>query len=174
MCNQFRPEFGLPRFLSNPDSNSEAARITHTVFTRAACDLAWKVFSDCKLWPGFFERYDSSVRWEGSPWSPGSRVQFDILAPDPARVECIITLCAPPQSVAWINHVAGRTMQQCVLFEPYFGGSTKVTTWIELTDPDFHDGNVKLRALVKSLLHTWFSNFTAECDHRARTASYRI
>lgn len=173
MCDQSRPEYGLPRHLSAPESKSEAARIQHIVFTRAACDVAWKVFSDCNLWPGFSERYNSAVHWQGTPWSPGSRVQFDIQAPDPTRVMCVVTLCTPPQCVAWINHVAGFTMQQCVLFEPYFGGGTKITTWIELTDPDLHGGSVKLRALLKSLLHTWFSNYTAECDHRARAAHHR-
>lgn len=174
MCDQHRPELGLPRHLSAPESKSEASRINHTVFTRASCDVAWKVFSECKLWPGFSERYDSAVRWQGTPWEPGSRVQFDILAPDPARVLCVVTLCAPPQCVAWINHVNGYTMQQCVLFEPYYGGGTRITTWIELTDPELNGGSVRLRAVLKSLLHTWFGNFTAECDHRARAAGHRI
>jgi hypothetical protein len=103
----------------------------------------------------------------------GSRLHFDIVEPERARIECVITLCTPPQCAAWINHVSGYTMQQCVLFEPYVGGGTKVTTWIELTQAGLGPDAPKVRFVLKSLLQTWFGNFTAECDHRARAADYR-
>lgn len=170
MCHPSRPENGLSRHVPVPKSQSDSARISHTVFTRAQCDVAWKVFSDCNLWPGFSERYGSGVQWDGTPWNTGSRLQFDIADPEPTKVECVITLCAPPQCVVWINHVCGHTLQQSVLFEPYMGGGTKITTWIEVTNTELRDGFARVRLLVKSLLQTWFSNFTAECDHQARVA----
>lgn len=172
MSDQFGPEYGLPRRFPAADSKCEAARIRHSVFTRAQCDVAWKVFADTKLWPGFSERYGSESRWHGAPWGPGSRLVFDVLAPEPTTVECVVTLCTPPQCAAWINHACGYALQQCVLLEPYFGGGTRVTTWIDLTDPELHGGSVKLRSLLKSVLHTWFMNFSAECDHRARAAAH--
>jgi len=170
MRNPSRPENGLSRQVPVPKSQSDSARISHTIFTRAQCDVAWKVFSNCNLWPGFSEIHGSNVQWHGAPWSAGSRLQFDIAEPEPTRVECVITLCAPPQCVAWIIHVCGHTFQQCVLFEPYMGGGTKITTWIELTNPDLGGGLTKVRLLLKPLLQTWFGNFTAECDHQARMA----
>jgi hypothetical protein len=173
MSDSPRPEPGLPQELPVPDPLSDIVRINHTVFTRAQCDVAWKVFADCTLWPGFSELYGSSVRWQGVPWSAGSPLHFDIVEPEPARIECVITLCTPPQCVAWINHVSGFIMQQCVLFEPYVGGGTKVTTWIELSHPGLRSNIAKIRSVLKSLLQTWFGNFTAECDHQARTVSAR-
>jgi len=170
MCNPSRPENDLSRHVPVPKSQSDSAGISHTVFTRAQCDVAWKVFSICNLWPGFSETHGSNVQWHGAPWNAGSRLQFDIAEPEPTRVECVLTLCAPPQCVAWINHVRGHTFQQCVLFEPYMGGGTKITTWIELTNTERGDGLTKIRLLLKFLLQTWFGNFTAECDHQARMA----
>jgi hypothetical protein len=64
-------------------------------------------------------------------------------------------------------------MQQCVLFEPYVGGGTKVTTWIELTHPELRSSIAKIRSVLKSLLQTWFGNFISECDHQARAADSR-
>jgi hypothetical protein len=173
MSDSSRPETGLPQELPVSDSPSDIVRIHHTVFTRAQCDVAWKVFADCRHWPRFSELYGSSVRWQGVPWSAGSRLHFDIVEPERARIECVITLCTPPQCAAWINHVSGYTMQQCVLFEPYVGGGTKVTTWIELTQAGLGPDAPKVRFVLKSLLQTWFGNFTAECDHRARAGDYR-
>ena len=171
MCDQLRPESGLLGAISAPDSKCEAARIQHAVFTRAGCDLAWKVFSDVRLWPAFAERFDAQLHWGGTPWSPGSRLVMASGGQQAAIIECMITLFAPPQCAAWINRVGEYSMQQCVLFEPYFNGGTRISTWIELTDPALRGGSVKLRSMLKSLLHTWFSNFTAECDHLARTGS---
>jgi hypothetical protein len=171
MCDPSRPEHGLSRQMPVPQPDSDSARISHTVFTRAQCDVAWKVFSDCNLWPGFFEAHRANVQWHGVPWSAGSRLQFDFAEPEPAKFECVVTLCAPPQCVAWINHACGHTFQQCVLFEPYMGGGTKITTWIEFTTMEIRDGFLKVRPLLKSLLQTWFANFTAECDHQARAAA---
>jgi hypothetical protein len=58
-------------------------------------------------------------------------------------------------------------MEQWVLFDPYVGGGTRITTWIELTGaelcPDGHD----MRDLVKGLLEKWFGNFCAECNRLA-------
>jgi len=167
------PEPGLPQGLPVSEQPSNIVRINHTVFTRAQCDLAWKIFADCRLWPGFSELYGSSARWQGVPWSAGSRLRFDIVEPERARIECVITLCTPPQCAAWINRVSGYTMQQCVLFEPYVGGGTKVTTWIELTDPRLSSNITKARSVLKSLLQTWFGNFIAECDHQARAVGFR-
>jgi hypothetical protein len=168
MPDSLRPAPGLPKELPVSDQPSDIIRINHTVFTRAQCDVAWKVFADCKLWPGFSELYGSSVRWQGVPWSAGSRLHFDIVEPERARIECVITLCTPPQCVAWIIHVSGFTMQQRVLFEAYVGGGAKVTTWIELSHPGSSSSIAKTRSVLKSFLQTWFGNFIAECDHQAR------
>jgi len=173
MPDSLRPEPGLPQELPVPDRLSDTIRIDHTVFTHAQCDVAWRVFTDCKLWPGFAELYGASVRWQGVPWSAGSRLHFAIVEPERARIECVITLCTPPQCVAWIIHVSGYTMQQCVLFEPYAGGGSKVTTWIELTHPGLPSSIARIRAVLKSLLQTWFGNFISECDHQARAVGYR-
>ena len=168
------PETGLSRQASVHKSHSESC-INHTVFTRAHFAVAWKIFSDCNLWPGFLESHGSSVHWHGAPWNAGSRLYFDVVEPKPARIECLLTLCTPPQCVGWIIRESGHTVQQCVLFEPYVGGGTKITTWIELADKEFPDSFARVRSLLTSLLQTWFSNFTAECDHQARLAvSHRL
>lgn len=88
---------------------------------------------------------------------------MEIPQPEPLLIECIITLCVPPQCVAWITNVCGHSMQHCLLLEPYLGGGTKVTTWVEL-----HPGTAKLESSLRSVLRTWFNHFVAECDYQAR------
>jgi hypothetical protein len=164
-----RPSRGLTQDVCATNLRSEIARIDYIVFTKAPCDLAWKIFSDWKRWQSFSDVYGSPVEWKGSPWTPGSRMQFDIVHPVRARLDRAITVCTPPRCVAWINHVRGFTMEQWVLFDPFGGGGTKVTTWIELTGaelcPEGHDA----RTVVKSMLEKWFGNFCAECDRMAES-----
>ena len=162
-----RPDRGLTPNLRTHSLRSEIARIEHAVFTKAPCDLVWKLFSDWRRWPSFTDIYGSPIEWKGSPWTPGSRMQFDIAHPVRARVDRVITICTPPRCVAWINHVYGYTMEQWVLFDHYSGGGTRITTWIEFTGAELcPDGN-DARIVVKGLLERWFANFCAECDRVA-------
>jgi hypothetical protein len=167
------------RFLSRPDSGptpnlrphnlrSEIARIEHAVFSKAPCDLVWKLFSDWERWPSFTDIYGSPIEWKGSPWAPGSRMQFDIARPVRARMDRVITLCTPPRCIAWINHVSGYTMEQWVLFDPYSGG-TRITTWVEMTGAELCPEGHDVSAIVKGLLERFFANFGAECNRVAAT-----
>ena len=164
-----RPNRGLTQNVCAPNLRSEIARIDYIVFTKAPCDLAWKIFSDWKRWQFFSDVYGSPIEWKGSPWAPGSRMQFDIVRPVRARLDRVITVCTPPRCVAWINHVRGYTMEQWVLFDPFAGGGTRITTWIELTGAELCPEGHDTRIVVKGMLEKWFSNFCAECDRMAET-----
>src|SRR5262249_6670103 len=128
-----RPDRGLMPDFCAANPRSEIVRVDHIVFTKAQCELAWKVFSNWKNWPSFSDIYSSEIQWKGAPWIPGSRMHFEILQPVRAKVDRVITVCTPPRCVAWINHVNGYTMEQWLLFDPYVGGGTKISTWIEMT-----------------------------------------
>src|SRR5438034_9968375 len=123
-----RPGRGLKADFYAANSKSEIARVDHIVFTKARCELAWRVFSNWKNWSSFSDIYDSEIEWKGTPWTPGSRLYFEIVRPVRAKVDRVITVCTPPRCVAWITHVHGYTMEQWLLFDPYVGGGTKVST----------------------------------------------
>jgi hypothetical protein len=148
-------------------SNPELARIDHAVFTKAACDLAWRVFSEWEHWPRFSDHFSPRIQWQGQPWACGSRLISEIVHPVRAKIDRIITMCAPPRCVAWVSYAYGFSLEQCVLFEPYAGGGTKITIWIEFSETDSRGNLSQVRSLVQSLLERWFGGFCAECDRRA-------
>ena len=160
-------ELGPPRRGLLPqlplDVNSQIARVEYVVFTEADCALAWRTFSDLKLWPTFSDLYDS-LRWQGSPWTPGSRLRLEIGKPFHTVVDRVITVCMPPRHVGWISHVRGYTMEQWVSFDPYSGGGTRVSTWIEITGAGLLVEEGRDVKIVKTLLASWFDKFVAECD----------
>lgn len=156
------PRRGLLPELSAQFRN-HIARVEYVVFTRADCRLAWKIFSDIKLWPQFCDLY-TGLRWQGTPWRPGSRLRMELKDPVNAVVDRVVTVCMPPNHLAWINHVLGYTMEQWIAFEPYSGGGTRVATWIEVTGAELSKrGGDDIRYL-KTIVSTWFDNFSAECD----------
>jgi hypothetical protein len=167
MSFSLRPDRDLTADLHARSMRSEIARIEHAVFTKAPCDMAWKLFSDWRRWPELSDIYGSPIEWKGSPWAPGSRMQFDIVRPVRARMDRVITICSPPRCVAWINHVYGYTMEQWVLFDQYAGGGTRISTWIELTGAELCPDGKHAGEVVKGVLEKWFSNFCARCDEVA-------
>lgn len=158
------PRRGLLPSLS-PDQVSRIERIEYVVFTKADPTLAWKIFSDIRLWPKFSDRY-TSIRWQGSPWMAGSRLRLEVREPVTALVDRALTVCTPPHQVAWITHVLGYTMEQWTFLDPSHTGGTRISTWIEVAAPDLaarHDDLLLLRELLTS----WFDSFSRECDRAA-------
>jgi hypothetical protein len=151
----------------NTRPKPEILRIEYSISTKADCGLAWRIFSDCSRWYRFSDAY-RSIEWRGAPWTPGSRLQIEIIRPVVATQDRVITICTPPRCVAWINHVLGYTMEQWVLFDPDAGGGTRVSTWIEFTGADF-DGS-EVEKLVTKFVAEWFGKFRAECDRMVRKA----
>lgn len=155
-----------------PNASTHIARVEYIIFTLADCAIAWRTFSDLKLWPTFSDLYDS-IRWQGSPWTPGSRLHLEIREPFQVVVDRVLTICVPPHRVAWISHVRGYTMEQWVTFDPYLGGGTRVSTWIEITGANLWAEEGKDIKVLKTLLASWFDNFIAECDRVAEGSSLR-
>jgi hypothetical protein len=158
----------LPNLSSEIISN--IARIEYSVFTKADCSLAWRVFSNIEFWPKFCKLY-KRARWLGAPWTPGSRVKLELGAPVNATADRVVTVCTPPHHVAWINHVCGYTMEQWIAFDPYGLGGTRVSAWIEVTGGDPSRDRAEDMQLLRNVVEEWFDNFWRECDRVAQQAT---
>lgn len=146
---------------------SQVERLEYIVFTQADCALAWKVYSDINLWPSFCDIY-GEIEWQGTPWTPGSRLRTELRPPLGATAQRVITVCMPPRQVAWINHVRSSTMEQWVSFDPYPGGGTRVSTWIEVTGAELEADRSNFLKYLRKVVATWFENFALECDRVAK------
>jgi hypothetical protein len=140
--------------------------LEYTAFTKASPSLAWQVFSDYRLWPRFSDIY-GDISWsKGKPWKPGSRLKIEIVRPRKATVDHVITICFPPQQVAWIDHVLGNTMEQWVTFQALPDGRTRVHTWADITScGQFPHTNFS--DFVREFTRQWYDNFCAACDELA-------
>ena len=139
-------------------------RLEHIATTKADSMLAWKLFSNWKLWPRFSDIY-GDIEWlSGKPWSIGSRLKIDIVKPIRTSVDHVITVCSPGECVAWIDHFLGHTMEQWVLFEPLVDGGTQVRTWAELLGTPVTVTQQPIAAEVKNFIERWYNRFCAECD----------
>src|SRR5215475_1336046 len=141
--------------------------LEYTAFTKADRGIVWKLFSDFRFWPAFSNIY-GSIRWiKGAPWKAGSRLRIEIIRPVPAVVDHVITVCSPGETVAWIDHAMGNTMEQWVIFDTLPDGGTRVHTWAEVTGStkvvDGHDLGEFLLAFIQS----WYESFCAACDRLA-------
>jgi len=159
------PRRGLLPSLS-PDVINHIARLEYTIFTKANCNLAWRVFSQVDLWPQFCSLY-KSARWQGDAWVPGSRLRLELGAPLHAVADRVVTACNPPHQLSWINHIRGYTMEQWVSLEPFYSDGCKISVWVEVTGGDPSRDRTEDMRLLQSVVVEWFENFRTECDRLA-------
>jgi hypothetical protein len=141
-----------------PEFTHHIARVEYAIFTKAKRSLAWQIFSDLSLWPKFCDLYEN-IRWHGTPWTPGSRLRIDVREPVNATVDRVLTVCMPPNYIAWINHVRG--------------GGTRVSTWIEVTGAEASAQRSEDIRLLETVVEGWFDNFSAECDRVADSDRFK-
>jgi len=136
----------------------------YVVTTKASPALAWKVYSDWKMWPKFANVY-GEVEWsEGRPWEVGSRLDIEVLQPVRTVIDHLIILCDPRRELGWIDRAMGVTLGQWVEFEALPGGGTRVTTWGDVAPGDAVINGRTVAQLVDSFTRTWYENFRATCD----------
>jgi hypothetical protein len=156
------PACGPSQPLRHKDSGLEISRFEYKTITKADCNLAWRIFSDCEGWAAFSDLY-RNVQWRGFPWAPGSRLEMQITRPAVTRIDRVITVCTPPRCVAWIGHGSGYSWEQWVLFEPHAGTGAKISTWVEVVGARLPREN-GFRDLVRQLHEEWYESFRSECD----------
>jgi hypothetical protein len=145
-------------------------RLQYTGFTRANRGLAWQLFSDWRRWHQFSDVY-GDIRWQkGAPWEPGSRLRIEVVRPVKAIVDHVITVCSPPEFVAWIDHALGDTMEQWVTFYDLADGGTRIHTWADITGPTLMVAGRNVRDVIRDFMRGWYDNFCAECDKMAEEA----
>jgi hypothetical protein len=140
--------------------------LEYTVVTRANRELVWEVFSNWSLWHRFSDVY-GEMRWEGTPWEPGSRLKIELVRPVRTIADHVITGCSPAESVAWIDHVYGNTMEQQVRFQSLPDGGTQVHTWADFLGPTTTLGNREVSDILLDFVRGWYDRFAAECDRLA-------
>jgi hypothetical protein len=141
-------------------------RFEYKVTTKASPKLAWRTFSDWRLWNQFADVY-GEIRWrDGKPWEPGSRMTIELLHPVNAVVEHVITSCTPEKRIGWIDHALGVALGQWVTFESGPRG-TIVHTCGDIVHSGVTIGGRKVEHLVTAFTSMWYENFRLMCDHLA-------
>jgi len=143
----------------------------YSVISKASRDVAWQVFSDWTLWPKFSDFYQD-IRWtKGEPWKEGSRLSITTDRPVRITLDHVITLCDPPEKVAWIDHAIGVTMEQWVFFDALPNGGTQVRTWAEFTGITAIVAGRRIKDVLLEFTHGWYDRFAEQCD---RVADRRV
>lgn len=145
--------------------HSQILRVEYAAITRADRALAWRLFSDWRRWRRYSDFY-GGIRWlAGDPWCVGSRLQIELIEPVRTTVDHVITYCAPPDCVAWIDHALGNTMEQWVVFESLGDGSTRIRTWAEMVGPTAEIEGRPVGEIINGFIELWYSRFCADCDN---------
>lgn len=142
-------------------------RVEYTAITRADREVAWKIFSDWRLWSRFSDAY-GEIEWlKGEPWTPGSRLKIEIVQPSRTIVDHVITVCTPPETVAWIDHALCYSMEQWLTFHPLPGGGTQIHTWIDIVGTELVVPECNIRDFLRDFTKKWYDSFAITCDEMA-------
>src|SRR6202522_3408799 len=108
----------------------------YAVKTKATPALAWRVYSDWKMWPTFASIY-GDMKWvQGKPWELGSRLEIEVLRPMRIVIDHLITSYEPIHRISWIDRAMGVTIDQQVKFEALPTGHTQVSTAGSIISPE--------------------------------------
>jgi hypothetical protein len=140
------------------------ARTEFSVFTHAECDRAWKIYCDWKQWRRFSDIYGEVMEWRGEPWQPGSRLRLEIIKPFPITLESQMIVCMPPRCMAWLTQADDYRVEHWVLFYPYNGGGTRISTWAEFSGELSLPGGFDARQALQEILVNWFAGFCRYCN----------
>ena len=55
-------------------------------------------------------------------------------------------------------------MEQWVLFDPFPGGGTRVSTWLEFTGPELMIDGLSMQETLESYLSQWYESYRTACD----------
>jgi hypothetical protein len=136
----------------------------YTITTKASPALAWKIYSDWKMWPNFANIY-GNVSWsEGRPWEVGSRLAIEVVQPVKTVIDHLIISCDPARELGWIDRALGITMGQWVEFEPLGADGTRIRTWGDVAPANTVIAGRTVARLVDVFTETWYENFRAACD----------
>jgi hypothetical protein len=140
---------------------------SYSVSTGLALDRVWNLFEDIENWPKFSDVYDT-LKWSGSPWTPGSVLVGSVHYPRPMIIRCVVETCEPASSVTYVAHstAAGFATHRTIRFAELHG-----RTWIQVDSymvgqPRFavaEGGHGFLRVLTER----WFEGFVRFCDKHA-------
>ncbi len=145
-------------------------RFEYSVMTKASPEHAWEVFSNWRRWPEFADIY-GELNWrEGRPWTPGSRLEIELVRPVNTVVTHIITNCQPAKRVGWIDHSLGVVLAQWVSFEDRAEQGTRVQTWGDLVHSGTMIAGRTAEQLVTSFTETWYENFRSACERLAEAS----
>ena len=95
-------------------------------------------------------------------------MKIDIVQPVATTIDHVITICTPPQQIAWIDHALGNTMEQWVTFEAQPDGRTRVHTWAEITGSNPLFAANKYSDFVRAFMREWYDSFCSACDQLAQ------
>jgi hypothetical protein len=136
----------------------------YVVTTKASPRIAWKIYSDHKMWPNFANVY-GDLKWsEGRPWEVGSRLTIEVVRPVNTVIDHLIIACDPMRELGWIDRALGVTIGQWVEFEALPTGGTRVATWGDIAPADTIVAGKRVANLVDSFTQTWYENYRSTCD----------
>jgi hypothetical protein len=94
-------------------------------------------------------------------------MRIEVERPVRAIVDHVIIGCSPRETVGWIDHALGVTMEQWVVFEPRTHGGTQVRTWAEFTGSRSQVAGVAIKPFLEKFVRTWYGKYRDACDRAA-------
>ena len=146
-------------------------RFSYSVSTVLPRDRVWELFADIDNWSKFSDVYDT-LRWSGSPWTPGSFVVGNIHYPQHLSLRYVLETCEPASCVTYLAHSAeaGFATHRTIRFDELHG-----RTWIQVDSYIVGEPKFAIAGggygFLKTLTERWFQGFARFCDNHADVAA---
>ncbi len=137
------------------------------VGARCPRELAFAIYTDIERWRN--RSVFGDIRWvKGGPWEEGSRLSVEMRVPFSSRVDQVVQHCSPNESVSYLSHVLGMTIETRVTFLTVAAGETMIRVRMQIVGKLSRALGFAIEPVILKTTRRSFEDLSRECEAAVR------
>jgi hypothetical protein len=131
-------------------------------------EIVFDVYADIERWR--HRNLFGDIKWvQGNPWEEGSRLRIETLAPIRTTVDQVVQHFSPKESVSYLSHVLGITIETRIHFTDIPPQQTAIRVGMQLVGTLSRSLGFAIEPAIARSTRGFFEELSKECEAVFRT-----
>jgi hypothetical protein len=140
------------------------------VGVRCPRDIVFAIYADIERWKN--RSIFGDIRWvKGSPWQEGSRLSIQTSVPFRSTVDQVVQHFTANESVSYLSHVLGLTIETWITFHPADTGETIIRVRMQIVGKLSRALGFAIEPVILKTTKRFFEDLCQECEAASKGAS---
>jgi len=137
------------------------------VVVHCPLELAFAIYSDVERWRN--RSVFGDIRWvKGQPWEEGSRLSVQTRTPFPTTVDQVVQHYSSNESVSYLSHVLGITVETRVTFIRGGAADHTIHVRMQIVGKVSRALGFAIEPVILKTTKTFFEDLRQECEVASR------